>query len=224
MTEGLAQKERYRRVLDLFADKTIAEEMLRGEVVLGGEARDVTVLFCDIRGFTALTQNMPPVEVITLLNQHMTALTGVVYEHRGVVDKFMGDMIMALFGAPKSYGPDMLHAVRCAWNMIQARQDLNQGAKYPIQIGIGIASGQVVAGCMGSKDRVDYTVLGRRVNLASRLCSQAGPGQVFIDEATREGLGDQIEVAPLAPLTLKGFDEPIPAFRLIQVRSLEANV
>jgi class 3 adenylate cyclase len=224
MTEGLAQKERYRRVLDLFADKSIAEEMLRGEVVLGGEARDVSVLFCDIRGFTALTQNMPPVEVIALLNEHMTALTKVVYEHDGVVDKFMGDMIMALFGAPKTYGPDMLNAARCGWNMIQARHTLNQTAAHPIQIGIGIASGQVVAGCMGSKDRVDYTVLGRRVNLASRLCSQAGPGQVLIDEATREALGEQIEVAPLPPLTLKGFDEPIPAFRLIQVRSLEASV
>ena len=217
MTEGLAQKERYRRVLDLVADKSIAEEMLRGEVVLGGETRDVSVLFCDIRGFTALTQNMPPAEVIALLNEHMTALTRVVYQHHGVVDKFWGDMIMALFGAPKSYGSDTLHAARCAWHMIQARQELNQGAPPPVQIGIGIASGQVVAGCMGSKDRMDYTVLGRRVNLASRLCSQAGPGQVLIDQATRERLGEQLEVAPLPPLTLKGFDEPIPAFKLIKV-------
>src|SRR5262249_5342540 len=162
-------------------------------------------------------------QVIALLNEHMTALTRVVYQHHGVVDKFMGDMIMALFGAPKSYGPDMLNAARCAWHMIQARQALNEGAPHPIQIAIGMGGGQVVAGCMGSKDRVDYTVLGRRVNLASRLCSQAGPGQVFIDEATREGLGEQIEVASLPPLTLKGFDEPIPAFRLIKACALEES-
>src|SRR5262249_47030112 len=81
-----------------------------------------------------------------------------------------------------SYGSDTLHAVRCAWNMIRARQELNRAAPCPVQIGIGIASGQVVAGCMGSKDRMDYTVLGRRVNLASRLCSQAAPGGVLIDQ------------------------------------------
>ena len=119
-------------------------------------------MFCDIRGFTALTQNMNPTEVIAMLNEHMTVLTRVVTEHHGVVDKFIGDSIMALFGAPKSYGDDALNAVRCAQQMMAERAKLNATSVYKIQMGIGLASGRVLAGNMGSADRSNYTVLGER--------------------------------------------------------------
>jgi class 3 adenylate cyclase len=221
MAVGLAQKEKYRRVLNMVADEKVADELMRGELALGGEVREVTMLFCDIRGFTALTQGMPPNEVIQLLNEHMTALTRVVYEHHGVVDKFVGDLIMALFGAPKSHGRDAENAARCALRIIEEREKLNQTSKHTIQVGIGVATGQVVAGCMGSSDRVDYTVLGDRVNLASRLCGQAKAGQVVIDGATRERLGDAIEAEPLPALTLKGFDGAVQAFRLVRFSSAD---
>lgn len=224
MVDGLALKEKYHNVLNMVADKDVAEQLMSGSVALGGELREVSILFCDIRGFTGLTQNMPPAEVIQLLNEHMTALTRVVYEHHGVVDKFVGDLIMAVFGAPKSYGHDAEHAVRCAWRMIEEREKLNQSSRHQIQVGIGIATGQVVAGCMGSTDRVDYTVLGERVNLASRLCGQARPGKVVIDQTTRERLGEAIVVEPLPPLTLKGFNETIQAYQLNEVRGALASV
>src|SRR6059036_2535482 len=105
------------------------------------------MLFCDIRGFTRLTENMPPAEVIHLLNEHMTAMTRVVYEHAGVVDKFVGDLIMAGFGAPKSSSEDALNAARCACRMIEVRRRLNETAPPKIEIGIGIATGQVIAVC-----------------------------------------------------------------------------
>jgi class 3 adenylate cyclase len=174
----------------------------------------VSVLFCDIRGFTALTERMSPTDVVELVNEHMTAMTAVVYEHRGVIDKFVGDLVMALFGAPKSYGEDALGAVRCARGMVAARERLNAMSRHRIEIGIGVASGMVVAGRMGSSDRLSYTVLGERVNLASRLCSAAGPMEIFVDETTYLRVGAEFGADPLPGLTLRGFSGVTPAFRV----------
>ncbi len=217
MTVGLALKERYRNVLNLVSDETVAERLLSGEsVTLGGERREVTVLFCDIRGFTELTRPMSPEEVIELLNEHMTTLTHVVKEHGGVVDKFVGDCVMAVFGAPISRGDDAASAARCAVGMIAARELANRTSRHVLRIGIGLATGPVVAGCMGSADRMNYTVLGERVNLASRLCSCAGPMEIVIDPTTRARLPDAAVVEALPLLQLKGFGAGVPAFRLVE--------
>jgi class 3 adenylate cyclase len=223
MAEGLALKEKYRSVLNMVADREVAEELMAGRVALGGEMREVTVLFCDIRGFSAITQSLSPDRVITLLNEHMTALTRVVYEHQGVVDKFVGDLLMALFGAPRSYGEDGLNAVRCALRMIQERRRLNESSDHKVAVGIGIATGPVVAGCMGSSDRINYTVLGERVNLAARLGDAAGRMEVLIDQATREKLGDAIRVEELPELRLKGFTEHVHAYRLLAMNPQPAT-
>lgn len=214
MAGGLALKEKYHNVLNQVADKQVAAELMSGQVTLGGETREISVIFCDIRGFTALTEKMPPQEVIAMLNEHMTALTRVVHEHHGVVDKFVGDLIMAIFGAPKSYGNDPRLAAACALKMIAERRALNAVSRHHIEMGIGLASGPAVAGCMGSSDRLNYTVLGERVNLASRLCSKAGRMEVIIDETTREKLGAAASVEGVEPLALKGFARPVPAFKL----------
>jgi class 3 adenylate cyclase len=214
MTEGLALKERYRRLLDLVADRDVAQELIEGGVALGGEEREVSVLFCDIRGFTALARGRPPGEIVRLLNEHMTALTRVVYAERGVVDKFVGDALMAVFGAPKSTGDDAFHAVRAAAQMVAARAALNAGGGPALAIGVGVASGVVVAGCMGSADRLDYTVLGDQVNLAARLCARARGMEVLLDERTHERLGGRIPLEPVPPLELKGFGAPVAAYRL----------
>lgn len=223
MTAELALKEKYRAVLDMVADKDVAHQMVHGQMTLGGEKREVSVIFCDIRGFTAHTQGMDPAEVIKMLNEHMTALTKVVYEHNGVVDKFVGDLIMAVFGAPKSYGDDAYNATRCAVRMIEERNKLNETSEHKILVGIGIATGEAVAGCMGSADRLNYTVLGERVNLASRLCSTAGKMEVVIDEATQIKLGALLEVEELAPLKLKGFSDTVKAFKVTTVYSNKTN-
>ena len=221
MTEGLSQKERYRTIINQIADKAVAEELIKGR--LGGEAREVSILFCDIRGFTALTENMPPQEVIEMLNEHMTTLTRVVYENHGVVDKFVGDLIMAIFGAPTSLENDAYNAARCALRIILERNALNETSRHRIEVGIGIATGQVVAGCMGSADRLNYTVLGERVNLASRLCSKAGRGEIVIDNNTQARLGSLITVEARAAMELKGFSEPVATFKLVEVHSLAAD-
>lgn len=224
MAEGLAQKEKFKSVLNKVADREVAEQLMTGQITLGGETRDVSILFCDIRGFTSLTQGMPPAEVIKMLNEHMTTLTSVVYENGGMVDKFVGDLIMAVFGAPKARGNDSYNAARCAMRMILERTKQNETSTHKISIGIGIATGEVLAGNMGSIDRLNYTVLGERVNLASRLCSKASPMEIVIDEATKMKLGEQISVEPLPPTALKGFSEPVQTFKLLAVHSTERVV
>lgn len=217
MAEGLAEKERYRSVLSIVADRAIAEQLMAGEIQLGGENRKVSVLFCDIRGFTALTERMSPKAVIQMLNEHFTPLTAVVHRHHGVVDKFVGDLIMAVFGAPRSHGSDAWHAAQCALEMIAERRRLNASSCQQIQMGIGLATGVAVAGCVGSEDRFSYTVLGERVNLASRLCASAGRMEVIIDQTMREELMDRAVVEALPPLRLKGISETVRAYRLTDV-------
>ena len=215
MTAGLELKERYRTILNSVADEQVARQLIEDGAALGGEVRSVSVLFCDIRGFTAHTENMAPRDIVDFLNEHMTALTAVVKTHHGVLDKFVGDLLMALFGAPVSRGSDALDGARSALGIIAERERLNQTSRHRLQVGIGLATGEVVAGCMGSVDRLNYTVIGERVNLASRLCSLAKPGQVVIDDITRAQLGDRAEVRPLPPVKLKGFSSDIQAYELI---------
>jgi class 3 adenylate cyclase len=223
MADGLAQKERYRTVLNQVADEEVAQKLISGEITLGGELRDVSVLFCDIRGFTPLTQNMPPGEVIEMLNEHMTALTHIVKQNNGVLNNFVGDLLVAIFGAPvprENYTRDAAH---CALRLIEERNRLNQSSRYKLQVGVGLATGNVVAGGMGSSDRFHYTVLGERVNLASRLCSQAAGGDVLIDQNTRERLGESAVVETASALKLKGFSEPVQAFKLLAIQATPAS-
>lgn len=221
MAEELKQKALYRELLGKVSDEAVAQALVSGslDLELGGEIKDVSVLFCDIRGFTQLTEEMHPGEVIEMLNDHMTAMTNLVRKHGGVVDKFVGDEIMAVFGALKSYGNDALNAASCALEMIEERQRMNENVKHPIQIGIGVATGEVVAGCMGSVDRLNYTVLGARVNLAARLCSAAGPLEVVTDDETVARISPAPEVELLSELALKGFSKPVQAFRIESIQT-----
>jgi class 3 adenylate cyclase len=215
MAEGLAQKERYRTVLNQVADEKIAKQLVSGEITLGGEVRQASVLFCDIRGFTALTENMPPAEVIEMLNEHMTALAKIVKQHNGVLDKFVGDLLMAIFGAPVSHDSDVLDTAHCALGLLRERERLNQTSRHKLRMGIGLATGRVVAGGMGSVERFHYTVLGERVNLASRLCDVAGPSEILIDQTTFDLLDGRLLAEPMSPVTLKGFAAPVPVWKLL---------
>lgn len=216
MSEGLALKEKYRAVLDRVTDPRVAEELTRGDLELGGEERETSILFCDIRGFTSLTEDMSPTEVVRMLNDHMTALTEVAAKYNGVVDKFVGDEIMILFGSPRAYENDALDAVRCAVEMIERRRELNERVVPPIAVGIGIATGPVLAGCMGSENRLNYTALGARVNLAARLCSRAAALEILIDEPTFERVKDQIAADAVGEVELKGFREKTPVYQIVQ--------
>lgn len=213
MAAGLALQDKYRSVLNAVADRTVAQRLIEQTGRLGGELRHVSMLFCDIRGFTSITEGMAPGDLIEMLNEHMTALTDVAYEHGGIVDKFVGDLIMVLFGAPTSHGSDAAHAVQCAQAMMEARRELNRTSRHSLEMGIGIATGSVVAGCMGSDQRLSYTVIGHRVNLASRLCSIAQPGEIVMDEETYAEARSLIQAEPMPPMQLKGISEMVHPWR-----------
>lgn len=225
MAEELKQKALYRELLGKVSDETVAQALVSGslDLELGGEIKEVSVLFCDIRGFTRQTEEMHPSEVIRMLNDHMTAMTELVRKHKGVVDKFVGDEIMAVFGGLKSYGNDAANAAACALEMIEERKRLNESPGLKVEIGIGVATGEVVAGCMGSVDRLNYTVLGSRVNLAARLCGAAGPMEVVTDDETIRRLSPAPEAEVISDLALKGFSQSVQAFRLRALASAKVD-
>lgn len=209
MTRGLLMREQYRSVLNKVVSTDVAEELMRGEVELGGENRNISVLFADIRGFTPLTQGMEPQAVIGLLNECMDRLSRAVDAEGGVVDKFIGDEIMAVFGAPVAQTDHACRAVRAALRMRDGIAEINadrtERGEDPLAVGIGIASGIAVAGNMGSTDRLNYTVLGETVNLAARLTDQAAPGQILISEQTEEWAAEGLVASCVGPTALKGF-------------------
>lgn len=177
----------------------------------GGERRRVSVIFTDIRGYTEFSERVPPEVVIEALNQYFDAQTRLVEKHKGDVDKFIGDALVAVFEGDKMEA----RATRCAVEIIRSMQALLKTyPDYNLHVGIGIASGEVVMGAMGAKDRMDFTVLGSTVNLAARLCANAEPDQVLIDRATRDAAGDlpRITIEELEAVMLKGYADPVSNF------------
>lgn len=220
MTEGLLLKERYRGVLDKVVSPQVAEDLMKGEIKLGGENREVTTLFGDITAFSDLVDGMEPQKVIALLNECMARLEAVVQSHGGVVDKYIGDEIMAIFGAPVAGADDVTHAVEAALDMQEAMRRLNEDratrGEAAIGLAIGLHTGLAVAGNTGSPNRLNYTVLGDSVNLAKRLCSAAGPGRVLLTESTWERVQDtvarSVRADALGPQSFKGFSRPLEVF------------
>ena len=212
--QELSLKNKYRDVLNKVTDKVVAERLIQGKVALGGKTRQMTVLFCDIRQYTEITQDLSPEETVNMLNEHMTAMTRVVHEHGGVVDKFVGDMVMAVFGAIESDPTAAERAVACARSMISERKILNMLTGQDINVGVGVATGKMLAGFMGSEDRLNFTVIGKGANLASRLCTVAGPMDILVDEATCEAAREGRSAEPLPPMEIKGFHDLQAVYRL----------
>ncbi len=227
MTRGLLVREQYRSVLNKVVSQDIAEELMKGDVELGGENRDITVLFADIRGFTPLTEGMEPQEVIGLLNDCMEHLAAAVDAEGGVVDKFIGDEVMAVFGAPVTQPDHARRAVTAAVRMRDGVTEMNRRraalGEGAIGIGIGIASGVAVAGNMGSSDRMNYTVLGSIVNLAARLTGEAEAGEILIDRETRDAVGDSLAAPALGGRSLKGFSTEVEVYGVDMISYVPAN-
>lgn len=225
MTRGLLLKERYRSVLNKVVSRDIAEELMEGGVELGGENRRVTVLFADVRGFAALTDGMEPQEVIEFLNQCMQRLSDAVEAEGGVVDKYVGDELMAVFGVPVSAGEDALRALRAAVRMRQAIEEWNREragrGQAPVGLGIGVNSGVAVAGNMGSRDRLNYTVLGDMVNMGSRLCSGAAAGEILVTEASLQEAGGSVRFESRGGYSFKGFSAEVEVFEVLDIEGLD---
>ncbi|MCH9611351.1 MAG: hypothetical protein S4CHLAM81_15260 [Chlamydiales bacterium] len=224
MVKGLQEKEKIRGVLDKVVSKDVATEILKTQIHLGGEDRHVSVLFSDIRSFTTLTEHLSPHETIDLLNSCMTKITQVIEGEGGVIDKFVGDAVMAIYGAPTKVDDHALRAVSSGLLTLRALSKWNDDRQNRglerVEMGIGINTGLVVAGNMGAVDRLNYTVLGMNVNVASRLCSIAKPTQLIISEQTlnEPRVKDSFYVEPLPSVMLKGFSEPFRIYHVIDFK------
>lgn len=214
MIVGLKDREKVKGVLNKVVSPEIASAILKSDIRLGGEERKVTVLFADIRHFTQMTAHLDPEQVIAMLNTCMTRISHVIDEFGGVIDKYVGDEVMALFGAPIEDNESALHAIQCAIRMVEVLKTWNTEPK--VEMGIGIHTGLVLVGNMGAENRLNYTVIGRNVNLAARLCSAAAGMQILISEETlnEPGVKEKVAVTALPAAELKGFDEKIPLFQV----------
>jgi len=184
---------------------------------LGGDKREVTVLFGDLRGFTPLAEQLDPQDVVDILNSYLKLVIDAVFEFRGTLDKFRGDGFMAFFGAPIAREDDPLSAVRCAL-AIQERLARVAFVKFPelrLHMGVGINTGIVIAGDIGSERRTDYTVIGNEVNTAQRFESNAGPGQILITGNTYERVKDAVRVRELGRLRVAGKQEGVEAYDVL---------
>lgn len=214
MAKGLAEKEKVRELLGKVVSPEIANELLSKQLELGGEEREVTVMFTDVRGFTALCEGRSPQQILALLNEYFSALTAVIEQHGGVVDKYIGDAVMALFGAPVVYSDAPKRAISAALAVQPALVALNQsfmqrGLK-PIAMGIGINTDRVVVGNMGSQSRLNYTAIGDGVNLASRLegLTKRYSCCVIVSESTAMAAPEFLYL-PLDLVRVKGKQEPV---------------
>jgi adenylate cyclase len=213
-------RERFQRLLS----PAIAEQVLSGKVEVKkyGEARPTTVLFSDIRGFTSMSESIPAREMVDMLNEYFELMVDIIFKYQGTLDKFVGDEIMALYGAPVSYGDDAVRAVRTALEMYQVLDQLNERraveGKSPIKIGIGINTGEVVAGYLGSSKALEYTVIGDSVNVGARLCSHAGAGECLISEWTYNEVKDYFEFDPPREIQAKGKAKPLQVYNVLRAK------
>ena len=181
------------------------------EQIIEGEHRDVTCFFCDMRGFTSRAEQSSAVDLFSMLNHYFKEIIEIIFQHQGTIDKFIGDSIMVVFGAPITQPNHAQLAVNCAIAIQQKIHELNHQADFPIAMGIGINSGGVIAGCLGSDQRMDYTVLGDVVNTAARLESQAKPNQILIGPATYEAVQSIFTCQGIGLVQLKGKAIPLEA-------------
>jgi adenylate cyclase len=228
MGKGLAERERLKDAFGRFTNREIAERAMRGELTLGGETKLATIFFSDIRSFTAISEKLEPHEVVEFLNQYMTRMVECVEKTGGVVDKFIGDAVMAVWGAPVSAGSpagDALSCVKAALMMRSALREFNQGRggeKKPlIKIGCGINTGDVVAGQIGSSRRMEYTVIGDAVNLASRTEALNKPfgTDILITENTWDLIGGELITEEMPPVSVKGKEKPVRMFAVVNLAS-----
>jgi class 3 adenylate cyclase len=211
-------RDEQRKLFRTFATKEVADELLRTGFSLGGKHVDATVLFADIRSFTSYSEKEDPAEIIELLNDYFALMFDAITGHHGMVNQMVGDGLMAIFGAPIQREGHREEAVRAALEMMGLLDGFNQQQailnKTQIQIGIGIATGRMIAGYTGTQHRATYTCIGDTVNLAKRIEEHTKTVQrpILIDQYTREGLPADIEVEALGAVLFKGKLQPIQTF------------
>ncbi len=223
MIDGLKERDFVKDTFGKYMSKQVADEILRNpeSITLGGKKQEVTILFSDIRGFTPFAEGRPPEEVISHLNEYMSAMVDVVIKYEGIVDKFIGDAIMALYGSPIRRDDDPLRAVRTALEMQQRLVDLNRTweaqGKHPFKIGIGINTGEVIVVNIGDILKMEYTVIGDNVNIASRIegLTKDYECPIIISQSTYDRVKNHVRVRKLETTIMKGKSQAVEIYELL---------
>ena len=223
--EDISDVSKVKNTFKRYVSKQVVDELLgdNAKLNLGGEQREVTILFTDIRGFTSMSEKMEPERVVTTLNEYFSDMIDIVFKHNGTLDKIIGDELMVLYGAPISGENDTQRAVETAVEMQVKIKELNKERKKrkepPILVGAGINKGLVVSGNIGSRDLMDYTVIGDTVNVASRLCAAAGPGEIMVSESVYKTSHKTFSFQKLNPIRVKGKEKRVPVFLITDKKS-----
>jgi adenylate cyclase len=222
MIEDISSEKRMKSTMSRYMDPSLADQLLAGgEDVLGGKAVETTVLFSDIRGFTTMTEELGPHATVTLLNEYFSVMVDYIQKHGGMLDKFIGDAIMAVFGLPVPHEDDPDRAIRAALDMIEELRRFNSlrsaAGRPPIDIGIGVNTDTVVSGNIGSPKRMDYTIVGDGVNLASRLegACKTYHSRILTTENTLRKLRGTYRMREVDRVVVKGKHEPIGIYEVL---------
>lgn len=217
MQKEAETRRRFQKMLSPNLADLVASGKLKVEK--GGENRVATVLFADIRGFTTMSETTQASEILRMLNEYFELMVDIVFRYEGTVDKFIGDAIMVIWGAPVRHEDDPIRAVRAALDMREMLTCFNRERKtkgrQAIQVGMGINTGKLVAGYIGSTHTMSYSVIGDTVNTAARLCAAAGAGQILISESTYSRVRDIFTVTRLEPIVAKGKLHPVNVFNVV---------
>lgn len=216
------ERKKIRGAFSYYVSSSVVNEMLKNpdRLKLGGDKKDLSVLFSDIRGFTTISEGLTPEDLVRLLNEYLTVMTDVVFSHDGTLDKYMGDALMAIYGAPLDQPDHPARACHSALEMMKALKKLNEkwilDGKMPMDIGIGINTGMMMVGNMGSDQRFDYTVMGDAVNLGSRLegANKNYKTNILISEFTYERVKDEFVCMEIDSVRVKGKTQPVKVYQL----------
>ncbi len=221
MTRGLNERERLKQSFSRYVSEEVAARILResSDLDLKGEQVEVTVVFVDVRGFTSFAEKHPPREVVDLLNAYLARVIDVTMKYEGVINNFIGDAVMAVFGVPKEIPHPELRAVSAALEIQRAVAAFNAQRRAAglnvLEFGIGVNTGDAIAGNLGGPRRMQYTVVGDAVNLAQRLQTQASEGEVVVSTSTLSPLRDRFRVERRGAVKIKGKEHPVEVFRVL---------
>jgi len=230
MLEGLHERDRMKHSLGRIMDPKIAEALIKEDPKLGGRIRQATILFCDMRNYTSICEELGPEELQEFLNEYWRGTVEIIMEQEGTIDKFHGDGVCVVYGAPMLHADDPLRAVRTAWRLVANVAALNERRqaqrKVPIQIGIGIHLGEVIAGHIGSERRMDYTVVGDVVNVAERIeeLNKKFGTHVLISDSVYEQVEPFVRVKTLTLAHLRGHKKPILVHALKEFHDVPEDI
>lgn len=226
MTQGLKERDKVKSLFSKFHGSSVAEDLINKDIGVGGQNKDVVVFFSDIRGFTAFSEKRSPEEVVAMLNEYFAVMVGIINKHGGVVDKFIGDAIMAIWGAPKGSDRDPHNALRACIEMRRGLNELNEKriarGENPLMIGMGLHAGKAISGTIGSDERMEYTVIGNTVNTASRIeaSTKAFGADLLVTDDVIAHVGNEFVVDYAGAAEVKGRSE---ALKMYKVRGYMEN-